>query len=330
MFNKARKLEVVQEAWPIAGSFTISRGSKTLAEVVVARLTKGNVTGRGECVPYARNHETIESVVSLINSVRRKIESGCSTDELQRLLPAGAARNALDCALIDLEAKLAGVPARLLFGLPEAPPAITAFTISLGTPEEMATAAKLNRNRPLLKVKLGGIGDDARIAAVHAAAPQAELIVDANESWSDSLLAPLTAACLAAQVKLIEQPFPEDRDDALLSFASPVPFCADESCRDHTSLDALRGKYQFVNVKLDKAGGITEAVALARAAKEQGFGVMLGCMVATSLAMAPIAMLAPLADFIDLDGPLLLAKDRPDGLVYEGALMHQAETTLWG
>jgi len=281
-------------------------------------------------VPYARNQETIERVVSLINSVRRKVEAGCTSDELQKLLPAGAARNALDCALIDLEAKRAGVPARMLFGLPEARPAVTAFTISLGAPEEMASAAKLNRHRPLLKVKLGGIGDDARIAAVRGAAPNSDLIVDANESWSEPLLAPLTAACLAANVKLIEQPLPENHDEALRSFVSPVPFCADESCRDRASLDALKGKYQFVNVKLDKTGGITEAVAIVRAAKTQGFGIMLGCMVATSLAMAPIAMLAPLADFIDLDGPLLLAKDRPNGLVYDGALMHQAESALWG
>ena len=179
-------------------------------------------------------------------------------------------------------------------------------------------------------MKLGGVGDDARIAAVRAAAPNAELIVDANESWSEALLSPLTAACLAADVKLIEQPLPEGRDDALSGFVSPVPICADESCRDRASLAALKGKYQFVNVKLDKAGGITEAVALAREAKAQGFGIMLGCMVATSLAMAPIAMLAPLADYIDLDGPLLLAKDRPNGLVYDGALMHQAKSALWG
>ena len=330
MFTRARKLEILEEAWPIAGKFAISRGSKTMAEVVVACITQANLTGRGECVPYARNHETVESVVNLIKSVRRKIELGCSSEELQSLIPAGAARNALDCALIDLEAKRSGVPARVLFGLPEPRPSITAYTISLDAPQAMAAAAKLRRHYPLLKLKLGGVGDDARIAAVRASAPEADLIVDANESWSEQMLAPLTAACLAANVKLIEQPLPEGRDEALRSFASPVPFCADESCRDRNSLAHLKGKYQFINVKLDKAGGITEAVALARAGKAEGFGIMLGCMVATSLAMAPIAMLAPLADFIDLDGPLLLAKDRPHGLLYDGALMQQAETALWG
>lgn len=330
MSTTRRTLEVLQQSWPIAGSFTISRGSKTHAEVILARIAEGGVTGRGECVPYARNGETIVEVTRLINSLRDPIEAGCTSKQLQTLLPAGAARNALDCALVDLEAKLMGVPARALFDLPEALPAATAYTISLGTPEEMAAAAKLNRNWPLLKVKLGGLGDDARLAAVRAAAPGAGLIVDANEAWSEALLAPLTAACLAANVKLIEQPLPETHDEALRGFISPVPLCADESCRDRSSLAALKGKYQFVNVKLDKSGGITEAVALARQAKAQGFGIMLGCMVATSLAMAPIAMLAPLAGFIDLDGPLLLAKDRDNGLVYDGALMHQAKSTLWG
>ena len=330
MSHSQRRLQVDPETWPIAGSFTISRGSKSVAEVVVARVTEGATTGRGECVPYARHGETVGEVVRQIGSIAAKIEDGCTAMELQALLPPGAARNALDCALVDLEAKLSGVPARIQFALPEAQPAITALTISLGTADAMAAAAARVKDRPLLKLKLGGAGDEARIAAVRSAAPYSTLIVDANEAWNEALLTPLTAACWAAGVKLIEQPLPERRDDVLSGFVSPVPICADESCRDRSSLAALKGKYNFINVKLDKAGGITEAVALTREAKRQGFGIMLGCMVGTSLAMAPIAMLAPFADFIDLDGPLLLEKDRANGIAYDGTLMHQAAAALWG
>ena len=325
-----RSVQIAHEVWPIRGGFTISRGSKTEASVVVVGITVGSITGRGECVPYPRNGESVDSVFALIESVIDKIENGLTAKELQRLLPPGAARNAIDCALIDLEAKLKGVPARALFDLPAANPVTTAYTISLGAPAEMAAAASRAADRPILKLKLGGPGDDARLSAVRDAAPAATLIADANEAWTDELLAPLTAACLRIDVKLIEQPLPAGRDEALRGFISPVPFCADESCHDRRSLGDLSGKYQYVNVKLDKAGGITEAAALARLARERGFGLMLGCMVGTSLAMAPIAMLAPLAQFIDLDGPLLLEKDRPNGIHYDGAILNPPGRALWG
>jgi L-Ala-D/L-Glu epimerase / N-acetyl-D-glutamate racemase len=325
-----RTLELAKEAWPIAGSFATSRGAKAQADVVVVRVSDGEHTGRGECVPYARNHETVDRVMTLISSLRDKIEAGLTSAELQTLLPAGAARNAIDCALVDVEAKRKGIAARELFGLPQAEPAMTAYTISLGSADDMAAAAARVRHLPLLKIKLGGAGDDERLAAVREAAPGSALIVDPNESWTDGLLAPLTASCLRTGVKLIEQPLPAADDEALHGFMSPVPFCADESCQDRASLAGLAGKYQFINIKLDKTGGITEAVALARAAKAKRLGIMLGCNVATSLAMAPIAMLAPLADFIDLDGPLLLAQDREDGIVYDGAIMHPPRAALWG
>jgi L-alanine-DL-glutamate epimerase-like enolase superfamily enzyme len=325
-----RTLDIAAETWPIAGSFTISRGAKTEAHVVVATVTEAGKRGRGECVPYPRYGETVDGVIATIEAVREAIEAGATRATLQSLLPAGAARNALDCALADVEAKTKGVPARALFDLPEARPVITAYTISFGTPEAMASAASRNRDRPLLKVKLGGDGDAERIEAVRAAAPDAKLIVDANEAWSDALIAPLTAACARAQVLLIEQPLAAGTDESLRGFISPVPICADESCHDRASLAALKGKYSCVNIKLDKTGGITEAVALARAALDEGFTLMLGCMVGTSLAMAPLVMLSPLAEFIDLDGPLLLARDRPDGLRYDGAMLHPPTPELWG
>ena len=322
-------LSVRVESWPIAGAFTISRGAKTEARVVVAELSDGRHRGRGECVPYARYGESVEGVAAAIEAMREALAGGLGRDRLQQIMPAGAARNALDCALWDLEAKQLGRRAHELAGLPTPQPVTTAYTISLGTPEEMARAAK-NAARPLLKVKLGGAGDPARIKAVRQAAPRAELIVDANEAWQPSELAANLAACAEAGVTLVEQPLPARDDSALARVAHPVPVCADESVHDRASLAALAGKYDAVNIKLDKAGGLTEALALAIDANRFGLGLMVGCMVSTSLAIAPALLLAPGARVVDLDGPLLLTQDRPEGLRYDGSLVHPPAPELWG
>jgi L-Ala-D/L-Glu epimerase len=325
-------LSVRIEHWPLAGAFAISRGSKTEAVVVVAELDDGLHRGRGECVPYARYGETPEGVVAAIEAMRDAVEGGLDRAGLQAAMPAGAARNALDCAFWDFAAKRAGRRVHDLAGLTAPQPRVTAYTISLAAPAAMAEAAERASSRPLLKVKLGGIdGDDPkRIAAVRGAAPRARLIVDANEGWSDDNLAPNIAACADAGVTLIEQPLPEKRDAALARIKRPIPICADESVHDRALLDALSGKYDAINVKLDKAGGLTEALALAAQAEQRGFALMVGCMVATSLAMAPALLVAQRARVVDLDGPLLLAKDREHGLFYDGSLVHPAEPALWG
>jgi L-Ala-D/L-Glu epimerase len=318
--------------WPLAGAFSISRGSKTEAVVVVAELDDGVHRGRGECVPYARYGETPEGVVAAIEALRGAVAAGLDRAGLQAAMPAGAARNALDCAYWDFAAKRAGRRVHALAGLPAPQPRVTAYTISLAAPVAMAEATERAASRPLLKVKLGAAdGDDPeRIAAVRRAAPRAELIVDANEGWSDDNLGPNLAACADAGVTLIEQPLPEKRDAALARIKRPIPICADESVHDRVSLEALSGKYDAINVKLDKAGGLTEALALAAAAEQRGFALMVGCMVATSLAMAPALLVAQRARVVDLDGPLLLAKDREHGLSYDGSLVHPAEPALWG
>jgi L-Ala-D/L-Glu epimerase len=323
-------LSVRSERWPIAGAFTISRGSKTEAEVVVAELTDGTVRGRGECTPYPRYGETVAGVTSTIAALTDDIRNGLDRTALQRALQAGAARNALDCAFIDLEAKRVNRPAHELLGAAAPRPRITAYTISLGDPDAMAAAAARASGRPLLKIKLGGSDDPARIAAVRKAAPDAELIVDANEGWRTDNLAANFAACAAAGVTLIEQPLPAADDTALVRIARPVPVCADESIHDRATLATLVGKYDAVNIKLDKAGGLTEALALAAEARRLGFDLMIGCMIATSLAIAPALLVAPQARVIDLDGPLLLAHDRLDGLRYDGSLVHPASRALWG
>jgi L-alanine-DL-glutamate epimerase-like enolase superfamily enzyme len=322
-------LSVRVERWPIAGAFTISRGAKTEALVVVAELSEGHHRGRGECVPYARYGESVEGVAAAVEAMRAELAGGLDRAKLQDVMPAGAARNALDCALWDLDAKRAGRAAHELAGLPAPQPVVTAYTISLGTAEEMARAAEIAA-RPLLKVKLGGAGDPARIKAVRQAAPRAELIVDANEAWQASELAANFAACAEAGVTLVEQPLPACDDSALADVARLVPVCADESVHDRASLAALVGKYDAVNIKLDKAGGLTEALALAAEAERLGFGLMIGCMVSTSLAVAPALLLAQRAQVVDLDGPLLLAQDRPEGLRYDGSLVHPPAPELWG
>ena len=324
-------LTVRVERWPLQRAFTISRGSKTEAVVVVAELEHGGSRGRGEAVPYLRYGETPEGVVAAIEAMSAALRDGLDRVALQAAMPPGAARNALDCAFWDLAAKQTGRPVYDLAALPPPKPLVTAYTISLDAPEAMASAAADAARRPLLKVKLGGgDGDAERIAAVRCAAPKAELIVDANEGWSADGLERNLAACAQAGVTLIEQPLPEGRDAALAQIRRPIPVCADESVHDRASLEAIGGKYDAINVKLDKAGGLTEALALAAEAERRGFGIMVGCMVATSLAMAPAMLVAQRARVVDLDGPLLLAKDRPHGLHYEGSVANPAGSILWG
>jgi L-Ala-D/L-Glu epimerase len=323
-------LATTAERWPIAGSFGISRGSKTEAVVVVAELSDGKERGRGECVPYARYGESVESVLAQISAVRPQLGDGLDRRGLQAAMRPGAARNALDCAFWDLEAKRSGRPVHELAGL-SAPHALTtAYTISLGAPGDMAKAAEKCAKRALLKVKLGGEGDVARIAAVRNAAPGSTLIVDANEGWSEHNIAANLAACAKAGVALIEQPLPEGQDQMLAQMQRPIPVCADESVHDRSSLARLAGKYDAVNIKLDKAGGLTEALAVAAEAQRQNFTIMVGCMVATSLAMAPAIVLAQTARFVDLDGALLLSRDRADGLRYVDSLIYPSSPSLWG
>lgn len=326
-----RDLLVDVERFPIAGTFTISRGSKTEAEVVVCTLrdAAGNV-GRGECVPYRRYGESIASVTAAIEALRAHIEDGADRTDLLALCPAGAARNALDCALWDIEAKSLRAPLARQIGSGAAGPLETAYTLSLGSPEAMAAQALANGWRPLLKVKIGGDGDAERIRAVREAAPAARLILDANEGWTPANCEAQLALAAEMGVVLVEQPLPAGDDAALAAMARPVAVCADESLHTSADLEALRGRYDAINIKLDKAGGLTEALAIRDRARTLGFRVMVGCMVGTSLGMAPAVLLAQGADFVDLDGPLLLARDRDPGLRYEGSLVYPPSPALWG
>eukprot|EP01037_Dinobryon_pediforme_P012708 gene12708-12803_t len=325
-----RQILVQRDIFPLAEAFVIARGSRTQAQVLTVTLSEGAFTGRGECVPYARYGETLESVEAQISAIAPALAEGLDRTALQRVMPAGAARNAVDCALWDLDAKKANVPAYILAGLDRLSPATTAYTLSLGSPDSMAQAAQKAAHRPLLKVKLGGSGDAARILAIRHAAPDATLIVDANESWTEALYAENIAACIAADVALIEQPFPAGQDQALAHLPRPIPLCADESVHDRQGLDALRLLYDAINIKLDKTGGLTEALLLAQAASALGFKLFVGCMVGSSLAMAPAMLLAGQAHFVDLDGPLLLAKDRDQALVYDGSVVFPPQAALWG
>jgi L-alanine-DL-glutamate epimerase-like enolase superfamily enzyme len=318
------------ERWPIAGAFTIARGAKTEAVVVVAEVSDGTHTGRGECVPYPRYNETPEATQAALDAMSDAVGRGLTPQTLQEAMPAGAARNALDCALWDYRAKAGGTRVWDLLKQSPPKPLVTAYTISLGTPEAMAAATAQAAHRPLLKIKLAGDGDDARISAVRKAAPNSELIVDANESWTDDNLARNLDACAAAGVTLVEQPLPAGRDEALAKLRRPIAVCADESVHDRASLAVLRDRYDAINIKLDKTGGLTEALALAATARTLGFDIMVGCMVATSLSMAPALIVAQQARVIDLDGALLLAKDRDDGLRYDGSLVHPPQAALWG
>ena len=318
------------ERWPIAGSFAISRGAKTEAVIVVAEVSRGGRAGRGECVPYPRYGETPEATLAALQAMREPLSRGLDRAALQSAMPPGAARNALDCALLDLEAKTGGQRVWDLLGRPAPGPCITAYTISLASPEVMAAATARAAHRRLLKIKLGGEGDGERIAAVRQAAPRSELIVDANEAWTTGNLEQNLAACAQAGVTLVEQPLPAGKDEALARIERPLAVCADESVHHRASLDGLRARYDAVNIKLDKTGGLTEALAMADAARDLGFQIMIGCMVATSLAMAPAMLLARDARFVDLDGPLLLARDRDGGLRYDGSLVYPPDAALWG
>jgi len=323
------RLSVAAETFPIAGTYRISRGSRTEARVVVATLCDGTHTGRGEALPYPRYGETVEGVVADIESMADSIAEGLARDGLREAMKAGAARNALDCALWDFEAKQSGVTVAERLGL-KPQPLTTAYTLSLDEPDAMAEAARA-AERPLLKVKLGAAtGDEARIRAVRQAVPEATLIVDANEGWSDSNLLINLSACADAGVALVEQPMRAAADGVLATISHPVPICADESAHTAADLPALASRYDAVNVKLDKAGGLTEALAMVSAARDHGLKVMVGCMLSTSLSMAPAVLAAQGADFVDLDGPLLLARDRSPGLVYEGSLVHPPDPALWG
>ena len=323
-------LTAVEDCFPVDGAFTISRGSRTEIRVVTVTLSDGTHVGYGECVPYGRYGETVEGVIETILSTAEDFAAGLDRAGLQLRLPAGAARNALDCALWDLEAKRSGKPVWQLAGL-VAPNAITtAFTLSLGTPDSMREAAAKNAHRPLLKVKLGTDGDLERIEAVRAGAPDATIIVDANEGWSVEQYQALAPVLVRLGVALVEQPLPAGADDLLAGVTRVLPVCADESCHDRASLAALKGKYDVINIKLDKTGGLTEALAMLQDAEALGFGVMVGSMLGTSLAMAPAFLVAQQAGYADLDGPLLLAKDREVPIRYDGSTMRSVPAELWG
>jgi L-Ala-D/L-Glu epimerase len=319
-------IRVDAERFPLGQAFTISRGSKTEAMVLRVTVERDGVRGHGECVPYARYGESVAGVMADIAGLGEWIGRA----ELQQALPAGAARNAVDCALWDWAAKVAGRRAWQLAGLDAPGAVLTAYTLSLDAPEAMEAAARANAGRPILKIKLGTPDDMVRLEAVRRGAPRARLVVDANEGWTPDIYADLAPHLLRLGVELVEQPLPAGADEALAHMARPLPVCADESCHDRDSLAGLRGRYDMVNIKLDKAGGLTEALALRDDALAQGFGVMVGCMVGTSLAMAPAVLLAQGAALTDLDGPLLLAEDRANPLRYDGQGVHPPEAALWG
>lgn len=325
-----RRLTLAVERFPTRGSFTISRSTVTAVDLVVATLEFDGARGRGECRPYPRYGESPATVLAEIEALRPAIEAGMSRAELQEVQEPGAARNALDCALWDLEAKQSGKAVWQLAGLAQPQPVVTAFTLSLDTPDAMAQAAAANRHRPLLKLKLAGPEDLARVEAVREAAPEPTLIVDANEGWTLDSFRAIAPRLVDLGVALVEQPLPAADDSPLAGKNWPLPLCADESSHDRASLAELVGRYSHVNVKLDKTGGLTEALAMVEQAKRLGFGIMVGCMVASSLAMAPALLLAGGADYVDLDGPLLLASDRPEGLRYDGSTIHPATRELWG
>jgi L-alanine-DL-glutamate epimerase-like enolase superfamily enzyme len=319
-------IRVTQDSFALLRPFTISRGTRSEARVLTVTITRGGHSGRGECVPYARYGETMESVAARIAALPEGIDRAA----LQGALPPGAARNAVDCALWDLEAKATGRRVWQLAGLPEPGPVVTAYTLSLDAPAAMETAARDHAHRPVLKIKLGTPDDLPRLEAVRRGAPAARLIVDANEGWTPETYAALAPQLAGLGVELVEQPLPAGADAALAYLPRPVPVCADEACHDRASLPGLAGKYDLVNVKLDKAGGLTEALALSAEARARGFGVMVGCMVGSSLGIAPAVLLAQGAAVTDLDAPLLLAQDRPIPIVHDARGVHPPPAQLWG
>ncbi len=319
-------IEVSTDAFRFAEVFTISRGSRTQANVVTVRVTRNGVTGWGECVPYARYGETVESVSEQIAALPADI----SRADLQDAMASGAARNAVDCALWDLEAKTAGKRVWQLLGLAQPGPEITAFTLSLAEPEVLETKARENAHRPLLKIKLGTPDDMPRLEAVRRGAPGSRIVVDANEGWSAEVYSDLAPHLLRLGVAMVEQPLPAGDDGSLIGIERPIPVCADESAHDRATMGDLKGKYDMINIKLDKTGGLTEALALKQAAIAEGYGIMTGCMMGSSLAMAPATLVAQGCAITDLDAPLLLAEDRPHPLFYDEAGVHPPEADLWG
>ena len=319
-------ISVWTECYRLFEVFTIARGSRTEARVMTVEVAREGVLGRGECLPYARYGETVDSVTAQIEALPDDI----TRDALQDALPAGAARSAVDCALWDLEAKATGRRVWELAGLSTPVPLLTAFTLSLDTPKNMRAAAARHAHRPLLKIKLGTPDDMPRLEAVRAGAPEARIVVDANEGWTADVYAELAPHLLRLGVQMVEQPLPAGEDGMLAEIARPVPVCADESCHDRASLPGLKGKYDMINIKLDKSGGLTEALALRDAARAEGYAVMVGCMIGTSLAVAPALLVAQGATMADLDSPLLLAEDRDPALKYDAAGVHPPEPALWG
>jgi L-alanine-DL-glutamate epimerase-like enolase superfamily enzyme len=324
------KLAVREDIFPIAGTFTISRGSRTESRVVTVMLEQDGVTGWAECYPYARYDETVDSVIAQIEALAPAIEKGLDRTALQSALAPGAARNGLDCAFWDWEAKRSNTRVWELAGLSEPAPEITAFTLSLEEPDKMRAKAAENSHRPVLKIKLGGEGDIERLKAVREGAPDATIVVDANEGWNAQTYAEIAPAVLDLGVTMVEQPLPASDDAALRDMQRPLPVCADEACHDRASLPSLVGKYDMINIKLDKTGGLTEALALKAEAEEMGFKVMVGCMIGSSLGMAPATLVAQGAAVTDLDGPLLLASDRDHPLTYDANGVHPPSPELWG
>jgi L-alanine-DL-glutamate epimerase-like enolase superfamily enzyme len=323
-------MTVREERWPLASPFVISRGARTEACVVVVELRDGAHLGRGEAVPYARYGESVEGVLDEVEAFRDAVECDLNLEALQGLLPPGAARNALDCALWDLEAKRSGVRAWTMAGLTRLDPVKTCYTLSLDTPDAMAAAARGAAGRPMLKLKIGGADDLGCVAAVRAAAPKTRLVVDANEALSFDDLRRLAPDFAQLGVQLIEQPLKAGEDEALEGYESPVPLCADESLHTRHELAHCARRYGAINIKLDKSGGLTEALALKREAQALGLEIMAGCMVATSLGMAPALLIAQGAAVVDLDGPLLMARDRSPGLTFIGSMIEPPSAELWG
>jgi L-Ala-D/L-Glu epimerase len=323
-------LIVRPESWPLARAFAISRGSRTSSEVVVAEIHEDGLIGRGECMPYPHYGETVAQVAADIAAQRDAIGVGMDRAALQDAMPPGAARNAVDCALWDLDAKKASTPVWRLAGLSEPDPVMTVYTLGLDTPEVMGTAAQENADRPMLKMKLTGEGDLERVAAVRENAPKARIIVDANEGWEPAMVERFSAALMDYGVEMIEQPLPASDDSILATCAHSIAICADESCHVSGDIAELAARYDMINIKLDKTGGLTGALRLRAAADAAGLDVMVGCMIGTSLAMAPGVLVAQGARVVDLDGPLLLAKDRENGLAYDGSIVSPASPVLWG
>lgn len=324
------QVKISRVEWPYAAVFRISSGAQVSAEAVQVELRDGSITGRGEGHSVFYHDETVDSMLAQLNSIESDLARGISREQLQSRMPAGGARNAVDCALWDIEAKRSGKRAWELAGMPAVGPITSDFTLSLDTPAAMAAAAARVPQYSRLKLKITGDGDIERVAAIRAARPDVSLIVDANQAWSERHLHEFVPKLRPLGVELIEQPLPAGKDEALARFNSPIPLCADESCQTRSSLSALVGKYQYVNIKLDKTGGLTEALALAREAQKLGFRLMVGCMAGSSLAMAPAFIIGQMCDFVDLDGPLLAKTDMAHPIRYDGGSMHPPESALWG